>query len=54
MSVATVFDWILLAIESDQDERDLGEQMSSALQNTEFQSTLDQTLALAAAAANPS
>jgi hypothetical protein len=48
------FDWILLAIESDQDVRDLGEEMNSVLQNTEFQSTLDQTLALTATAANPS
>jgi len=47
------FDWILLAIESDQDVRDLGVAMNSVLQNEEFHSTLDQTLALATAAANP-
>ncbi len=48
------FDWILLAIESDQDLRDLGQEMNQVLQSDSFQSTFEQTLALAATAANPS
>ncbi|MEO8498096.1 MAG: hypothetical protein ABI614_23770, partial [Planctomycetota bacterium] len=48
------FDWILMAIESDQDVRDLGVEMNAVLQNDEFQSTLNQTLAIATTAANPS
>lgn len=52
--VPSQFDWILLAIESDQDVRDVGEEMNAVLQHGEFHSTLEQTLALAASAANPS
>ncbi|MCA9124613.1 MAG: hypothetical protein H6822_34995 [Planctomycetaceae bacterium] len=48
------FDWILLALESDQDQRDMGVEMNTVLQNDEFHATLDNTLALAATAANPS
>lgn len=52
--VPDYLDWILLAIESDRDVREIGEQMNAVVRDPGFDDFLSQTLTLAAAAANPS
>jgi hypothetical protein len=47
-------DWILLAIESDFDVREIGQEMSAVVNDPGFDNFLSHTLTLAAAAANPS
>ncbi len=48
------FSWLLLAIESDRDQRELGQQMASIIHDREFDGLLTDTLSLAATTANPS
>ena len=47
-------DWILLAIESDRDVREIAQHMTSILDDDAFDSFIAQILSLAAAATNPS
>jgi hypothetical protein len=48
------FSWLLLAIESDRDEREIGQEMKSIVHGREFDDFLADTLTLVATAANPS
>jgi len=48
------FSWLLLAIESDRDEREIGQDMTSITQDRAFDGFLADTLSLAATATNPS
>lgn len=47
------FNWTLLAIESDCDVRELGQQIHSAVHDRKFDHVISRTLALAATSANP-
>ena len=48
------FNWILLAIETDADVREVGKELNSVIEDREFDSFVANTLAVAAAASNPS
>ncbi len=48
------FSWLLLAIESDRDQRALGQEMASIVDDREFDGLVADTLSLAVTAANPS
>jgi len=51
--IPTDFNWTLLAIESDCDVREMGQQIHSAVHDREFDDIISRTLSLAAVSANP-